>query len=81
MELLSKRTEDGATFETDARLRPDGEKGLLVNTLDAYNEYYRKRAMLWEIQSLSRFRAVTGDPKIIDQFSKMAHAMTDLRKA
>src|SRR5258705_6367460 len=34
MELLSSRTEQGLTFHTDARLRPDGEKGLLVNTLD-----------------------------------------------
>src|SRR5207249_6773982 len=33
MELLSKPTEFGVAFHTDARLRPDGEKGLLVNTL------------------------------------------------
>ncbi len=80
MELLSKRTEDGTTFETDARLRPDGEKGLLVNALDAYTEYYRKRAMLWEIQSLSRFRPIAGDTQIIEQFGKMAKAAIDLRK-
>ena len=35
MELLSRRTEQGTVFHTDARLRPDGEKGLLVNTLEA----------------------------------------------
>ena len=33
MDLLSARTEQGVVFRTDARLRPDGEKGLLVNTL------------------------------------------------
>ncbi len=38
MELLSRRTEQGMVFHTDARLRPDGEKGLLVNTLAAYEE-------------------------------------------
>src|SRR5262249_19705016 len=31
MDLLSSRTEHGLVFHTDARLRPDGEKGLLVN--------------------------------------------------
>src|SRR6185436_248827 len=57
MDLLSSRTEAGIVFHTDARLRPDGEKGLLVNTLKAYEEYYRQRAALWEIQSLTRTRA------------------------
>ena len=43
MDMLSSQTELGTAFETDARLRPDGEKGLLVNTLAAYEEYYRNR--------------------------------------
>ena len=64
MDLLSSRTEQGVVFHTDARLRPDGEKGLLVNTLDAYEEYYRRRAQLWEIQALTRTRPVAGDSKL-----------------
>jgi glutamate-ammonia-ligase adenylyltransferase len=79
MELLSKRTEDGMTFETDARLRPDGEKGLIVNTLGAYTEYYKKRAMLWEIQSLSRFRSITGNAAVLKSFAIMAAKTTDFR--
>ena len=31
LDLVSARTEQGVVFRTDARLRPDGEKGLLVN--------------------------------------------------
>lgn len=77
LDLLSKRTEDGMTFEADARLRPDGEKGLLVNTLSGYAEYYRKRAMLWEIQSLSRFRPIAGDAAVQEKFSELARSMTD----
>ncbi len=42
LELISRRTERGIVFHTDTRLRPDGEKGLLVNALDAYEEYYRQ---------------------------------------
>jgi glutamate-ammonia-ligase adenylyltransferase len=72
MDLLSRRTEQGTTFLTDARLRPDGDKGLLVNTVGAYREYYLKRAMLWEIQSLSRFRPVAGDARVLEAFSEMA---------
>ena len=80
MGLLSKRTEDGATFVTDARLRPDGEKGLLVNTIDAYRDYYQRRALLWEIQSLSRFRPICGDKKVISEFTAMASELVKLNR-
>lgn len=79
MELLSKRTELGIVFQTDARLRPDGEKGLLVNTLAAYEEYYRQRAQLWEIQSLTRTRLIAGDFKLGDDFQKLVAALTNFR--
>jgi glutamate-ammonia-ligase adenylyltransferase len=77
MDLVSRRTDKGATFQTDARLRPDGEKGLLVNTLSAYEEYYLKRAQLWEIQSLTRTRPVAGDMELGTRFQQMAAALTE----
>ena len=79
MELLSSHTELGIAFVMDARLRPDGEKGLLVNTLPAYEEYYRRRAQLWEIQSLTRLRPIAGDLKLGEQFQQMAAVLTDFR--
>jgi glutamate-ammonia-ligase adenylyltransferase len=75
MDLLSARTELGIAFITDARLRPDGETGLLVNTLAACEDYYRKRAQLWEIQSLTRVRFVAGDAKLGDRFVALACAL------
>jgi len=77
MELLSRRTERGMVCETDARLRPDGEKGLLVNTLEAYVQYYRQRAQLWELQALTRSRPVAGDLKLGEKFQKMAGELTN----
>jgi [glutamine synthetase] adenylyltransferase / [glutamine synthetase]-adenylyl-L-tyrosine phosphorylase len=77
MDLLSRRTEQGIVFATDARLRPDGENGLLVNTLTAYEEYYRQRAQLWEIQSLTRSRPVAGDLKVGAAFQKLTAELTD----
>ena len=81
LELLSRRTEAGMLFQTDARLRPDGEKGLLVNTLEAFEDYYRRRAMLWEIQALSRNRPVAGDAELGADFQRLAAALTDFRSA
>jgi glutamate-ammonia-ligase adenylyltransferase len=80
MELLSTPTEFGVAFVTDARLRPDGEKGLLVNTIQANGEYYERRAALWEIQSLTRTRFVAGDAKVGKEFQAMALTLTNFSK-
>ena len=79
MDLLSSPSEFGVAFITDARLRPDGEKGLLVNKLPAYEEYYRQRAQLWEIQSLTRTRPIAGDLQLGGQFQKLAVTLTDFK--
>jgi [glutamine synthetase] adenylyltransferase / [glutamine synthetase]-adenylyl-L-tyrosine phosphorylase len=80
MELLSTRTEHGLPFHTDARLRPDGDKGLLVNTLKAYEDYYRQRAALWEIQSLTRTRPIAGNLELGAQFQKLAGTLTNFSR-
>src|SRR6185503_3313593 len=79
MDLLSQRTEQGLVFHTDARLRPDGEKGLLVNTLKAFETYYLQRARLWEIQALTRTRVIAGDAALGVQFQALAARLTDFR--
>ena len=75
--LLSMKTALGSAYKTDSRLRPDGEKGILVNTLTRYERYYRNRAQLWEIQSLTRARVVCGDVETGFQFMDMARNMTN----
>lgn len=66
--LLSGASELGQAYAIDARLRPDGDKGLLVNTASAYLDYYHRRARLWEIQSLTRARPVGGDIPSANRF-------------
>lgn len=80
LDMLSRQTESGVAFATDARLRPDGEKGLLVNTLRAHEEYYRHRAQLWELQALSRRRAVAGNREVGQKFEQLAARLTDFSK-
>ena len=77
LDLLGGQTEMGALFHLDTRLRPDGGKGLLVNTLEACGEYYRKRAGLWEIQALTRVRPIAGDLEAGAQFQQLAAALAD----
>ena len=80
MDLLSRRTEQGIVFHTDARLRPDGEKGQLVQTLDACEHYYHERAQLWEIQTLTRARMIAGNVTVGEKFQKLAAQLADFSK-
>ena len=77
MDLVSTRTEQGMLFQTDARLRPDGEKGLVANTLRAYEDYYLNRAQLWEVQSLTRSRPVAGDKETGSKYQASAARLTN----
>jgi glutamate-ammonia-ligase adenylyltransferase len=79
MDLLNRSTAEGVVFKIDARLRPDGEKGLLVNTINSYEEYYRKRAQLWEIQSLTRARPSAGDLETGETFKSLARSLTNFK--
>ena len=68
---LTTMTPQGALYEVDPRLRPDGSKGVLVNTLDGLGEYLREKAWTWEHQALVRARAVTGDPELGRRFADL----------
>jgi glutamate-ammonia-ligase adenylyltransferase len=57
---MGQRTAEGNIWPMDARLRPEGEKGPLVCSLETYQWYYANRARLWELQALTRARAVSG---------------------
>jgi glutamate-ammonia-ligase adenylyltransferase len=52
----------GRLYELDTRLRPSGSQGLLVSSLQAWHNYHRGEARLWERQALIKLRAVGGDP-------------------
>nr|WP_205709403.1 bifunctional [glutamine synthetase] adenylyltransferase/[glutamine synthetase]-adenylyl-L-tyrosine phosphorylase [Kineococcus siccus] len=57
----STPTAEGALWEVDAALRPEGKNGPLVRTLASHVEYYRRWAKTWEFQALLKVRPVAGD--------------------
>jgi glutamate-ammonia-ligase adenylyltransferase len=68
---LSSHTPAGILFETDTRLRPNGEAGLLVSSLEAYRKYQKEAAWVWEHQALTRARYSAGDQAIGEEFEKV----------
>ncbi|CAM3823240.1 bifunctional [glutamate--ammonia ligase]-adenylyl-L-tyrosine phosphorylase/[glutamate--ammonia-ligase] adenylyltransferase [Bordetella sputigena] len=61
---LSTMTSSGRLYETDLRLRPDGEAGLLAVSVEGFAEYQRKHAWVWEHQALTRARYAAGDASV-----------------
>ncbi len=57
---LSVPTAAGPLYDVDVRLRPEGAKGMLVVSLDAFERYQRSEAWTWEHMALCRARPVYG---------------------
>ena len=65
---LSAQTSAGQLFETDLRLRPNGESGLVVSSMQAFQQYQQESAWIWEHQALTRARFAAGDKRIGAEF-------------
>lgn len=68
---LSVPTAAGPLYDVDTRLRPEGGKGMLVVSLDAFDRYQREEAWTWEHMALCRARPVYGSPEAREQASSM----------
>jgi len=69
--MLSSHTSSGRLYEVDLRLRPNGESGLLVSSIEAFDEYQRQHAWVWEHQALTRARYCAGDATVGTQFERI----------
>jgi [glutamine synthetase] adenylyltransferase / [glutamine synthetase]-adenylyl-L-tyrosine phosphorylase len=58
--ILTVPTADGTVFEMDTRLRPSGNKGPLVSSIESFRDYHQTSSQLWEKQALIRARPVVG---------------------
>lgn len=68
---LSAQTSAGQLFETDLRLRPNGEAGLVVSSIAAFRTYQLESAWVWEHQALTRARHSAGDPQVGAAFERI----------
>ena len=69
--MLGTYTVSGKLYEVDMRLRPSGESGLLVSSMEAFASYERNEAWTWEHQALVRARAVAGSKALQAEFDRL----------
>lgn len=69
--IMNTQTVSGQLYEVDMRLRPNGNSGMLVTTVEAYEQYLQQEAWTWEKQALVRARAISGCRSLAEQFDKV----------
>jgi glutamate-ammonia-ligase adenylyltransferase len=69
--LLTMHSRAGRLYEVDMRLRPSGQAGLLITSIDAFADYQRHEAWSWEHQALLHARAVAGSPALMQHFEAL----------
>ncbi|MEO5359264.1 MAG: bifunctional [glutamate--ammonia ligase]-adenylyl-L-tyrosine phosphorylase/[glutamate--ammonia-ligase] adenylyltransferase [Nitrospirota bacterium] len=75
LRLLSSYTKEGYTYKVDTRLRTDGSKGMLVNSLEGIRDYYLNNARIWEVQALLKARPVAASMQARRRFMAMARGV------
>ena len=61
MKKISELNPHGYLYKMDARLRPDGEQGILAVSLDSFLDYHRRKSAIWEKRAMTKLRGVAGD--------------------
>ncbi len=65
--ILTLQTREGYVYKIDTRLRPSGNAGPLVTSLESFLDYHRKESQIWEKQALTKARVVFGDEDLAGQ--------------
>jgi glutamate-ammonia-ligase adenylyltransferase len=68
IDALTRVTAEGFLYRVDMRLRPWGQVGALVSSLDGYDAYLHKNARQWEKQALLKARPIAGDERVGEAF-------------
>ncbi len=65
---IEDATADGSVWRVDLRLRPEGSRGPIVNSLGAAERYYVTWGRLWERSAMLRARPIAGDIDLGERF-------------
>jgi glutamate-ammonia-ligase adenylyltransferase len=60
LSVLQIATREGYVYKIDTRLRPSGNAGTLVTSLEGFSRYHARSSAVWERQALIRARPVGG---------------------
>jgi [glutamine synthetase] adenylyltransferase / [glutamine synthetase]-adenylyl-L-tyrosine phosphorylase len=62
--VLTTQTREGYAYKIDTRLRPSGNAGPLVTSLESFQSYHKTESQIWERQALTKARVTYGPPAL-----------------
>ena len=62
--ILTSQTREGYVYKIDTRLRPSGNAGPLVASLESFQSYHGTESQIWERQALTKARVTYGAPRL-----------------
>lgn len=68
-------TRYGRAYDIDINLRPSGNQGVLVSSIESFERYHKRESGLWERLSLVRARPITGETSFMN---KITHLIEEL---
>ena len=74
--ILTLVTREGLVYRIDTRLRPSGNQGPLVTSLNAFKRYHQESAQPWERQAMTKARALTGSADFIRRTQQTIDELT-----
>lgn len=78
--ILSTNMMGGRLYEVDLRLRPYGDSGLVVTSVQALERYLKHDAWTWEHQALVRARVVAGGSELVTQVEALRSQVLSTRR-
>lgn len=67
VKLVGESSEHGACYRVDLRLRPEGARGAICQSIDWMRAYYDTRGRTWERQAFIKARPAAGDLALGEQ--------------
>lgn len=68
---LTARTNYGALYDVDMRLRPSGRSGPVATKIDRFKDYQENEAWTWEHMALTRARVVSASPEFAGRVGRV----------
>ncbi|UCD58975.1 MAG: bifunctional [glutamate--ammonia ligase]-adenylyl-L-tyrosine phosphorylase/[glutamate--ammonia-ligase] adenylyltransferase, partial [Candidatus Hydrogenedentota bacterium] len=75
MKKMSELNPYGYLYKMDARLRPDGNQGMLAVSADSFMDYQRRKSALWEKRAMIKMRPVAGDMTLGERLRDSVHSI------
>ena len=76
LRVVNRQSAAGILYEIDTRLRPYGNSGILLSTVDDFLDFHRGEREIWERQIMTRCRPIYGEEGMAEEVTNSLDSFT-----